>query len=64
MAFTQGSPLLTYQKMVRYTVVVQKNREERGGVDHGQIVDTTGPILCKTKENFYGKGQRNIEAIK
>ena len=50
--------------MVRYTVVVQKNREERGGVDHGQIVDTTGPILCKTKENFYGKGQRNIEAIK
>ena len=42
--------------MVRYTVVVQKNRGERGGVDDGQTVDTIGPILCKTKEHFYGKG--------
>ena len=42
--------------MVRYTVIVQKTQDERGGVDDGQTVDTIEPILCKTKEHFYGKG--------
>ena len=47
--------------MVRYTQIVQKNQEERGGVDDRKTVGSIGPILFKIKEISMAKARETLK---